>query len=56
MHESETNPAGADAGAGASPSLTPASTGTEQPAGFDVLCLSGRGDKDLAEVMERTGG
>ena len=23
--------------------------------GFDVLCLSGRGDKDLAEVMERTG-
>jgi tryptophan synthase beta chain len=22
--------------------------------GFDVLCLSGRGDKDLAEVMERT--
>jgi tryptophan synthase beta chain len=25
-------------------------------AGFDVLCLSGRGDKDLAEVVERTGG
>ncbi len=24
--------------------------------GFDVLCLSGRGDKDLAEVVERTGG
>ncbi len=24
-------------------------------AGFDVLCLSGRGDKDLAEVVERTG-
>jgi tryptophan synthase beta chain len=24
--------------------------------GYDVLCLSGRGDKDLAEVMERTGG
>jgi tryptophan synthase beta chain len=23
--------------------------------GYDVLCLSGRGDKDLAEVMERTG-
>ena len=23
---------------------------------FDVLCLSGRGDKDLAEVVERTGG
>ncbi len=24
--------------------------------GFDVLCLSGRGDKDMAEVMERSGG
>ena len=24
--------------------------------GCDVLCLSGRGDKDLAEVMEKTGG
>ena len=24
--------------------------------GYDVLCLSGRGDKDLAEVMEQTGG
>jgi len=24
--------------------------------GYDVLCLSGRGDKDLAEVMERTSG
>jgi tryptophan synthase beta chain len=24
--------------------------------GFDVLCLSGRGDKDLAEVVQRTGG
>jgi tryptophan synthase beta chain len=24
--------------------------------GFDVLCLSGRGDKDLAEVVERTDG
>ncbi len=24
------------------------------PDGFDVLCLSGRGDKDLAEVVERT--
>src|SRR6478736_504312 len=23
--------------------------------GYDVLCLSGRGDKDLAEVLERTG-
>ena len=25
-------------------------------AGFDVLCLSGRGDKDLAEVVAHTGG
>jgi tryptophan synthase beta chain len=25
------------------------------PDGYDVLCLSGRGDKDLAEVIERTG-
>jgi len=24
--------------------------------GFDVLCLSGRGDKDMAEVVERSGG
>jgi tryptophan synthase beta chain len=24
--------------------------------GYDILCLSGRGDKDLAEVIERTGG
>jgi tryptophan synthase beta chain len=24
--------------------------------GYDVLCLSGRGDKDLAEVVELTGG
>jgi tryptophan synthase beta chain len=22
--------------------------------GFDLICLSGRGDKDLAEVLERT--
>jgi tryptophan synthase beta chain len=25
-------------------------------AGYDVLCLSGRGDKELAEVLEQTGG
>ncbi len=24
--------------------------------GYDIVCLSGRGDKDLAEVMEQTGG
>ena len=44
LNESDaaTNPAGAEAGA-------------EQPAGFDVVCMSGRGDKDLAEVLERLG-
>ena len=30
--------------------------GGEEVEGYDILCLSGRGDKDLAEVMERTGG
>ncbi len=25
----------------------------EEAAGFDVVCLSGRGDKDLAEALER---
>jgi tryptophan synthase beta chain len=27
----------------------------EDSEGYDLLCLSGRGDKDLAEVLERTG-
>ena len=27
----------------------------ERSSGYDLLCLSGRGDKDLAEVLERTG-
>ena len=27
----------------------------DNPDGYDLLCLSGRGDKDLAEVLERTG-
>jgi tryptophan synthase beta chain len=27
--------------------------GAEQPAGFDLVCLSGRGDKDLAEAVAR---
>jgi tryptophan synthase beta chain len=27
------------------------SAGDEHAAGFDVLCLSGRGDKDLAEAL-----
>jgi tryptophan synthase beta chain len=35
-----TDPAGADAGA-------------QQPAGFDLLTLSGRGDKDMAEAVSR---
>ena len=26
----------------------------DNPEGYDLLCLSGRGDKDLAEVLERT--
>jgi tryptophan synthase beta chain len=26
-----------------------------RPDGYDLVCLSGRGDKDLAEVIERTG-
>jgi tryptophan synthase beta chain len=29
--------------------------GGDNPNGYDLLCLSGRGDKDLAEVLERTG-
>ena len=28
----------------------------DDPAGYDLLCLSGRGDKDLAEVLERLDG
>jgi tryptophan synthase beta chain len=28
---------------------------SDDPEGYDLLCLSGRGDKDLAEVLERTG-
>ncbi len=55
--QDDDHPAGADAGVDANPSLPPlASTEAEQPVGFDVLCLSGRGDKDLAEYVERTGG
>ncbi|MGH2987234.1 MAG: tryptophan synthase subunit beta [Solirubrobacterales bacterium] len=39
------------------PSTDPAAPGsaTEEADGFDVLTLSGRGDKDLAEVVERLG-
>jgi tryptophan synthase beta chain len=37
------------------PSTDPAAPGVEdeEAAGFDVVCLSGRGDKDLAEVVAR---
>jgi tryptophan synthase beta chain len=51
------NPAGADAGAEEGSrsrrrgQVVPA--GVEQPAGYDVVCLSGRGDKDLAEAVAR---
>jgi tryptophan synthase beta chain len=40
------------------PAQAPGAPGreAEDAPGFDVLCLSGRGDKDLAEVLERTGG
>jgi tryptophan synthase beta subunit len=32
------------------------SAGAPDPAaGFDLVCLSGRGDKDLAEVVARLG-
>jgi tryptophan synthase beta chain len=51
------DPAGADAGAQEeSPSLRRGQdvhAGAEQPAGFDLVCLSGRGDKDLAEAVAR---
>ncbi len=50
-------PAGADAGA---QERSPrhgrgqvVSAGAEQPTGYDVVCLSGRGDKDLAEAVAR---
>jgi tryptophan synthase beta chain len=33
----------------------PTGGGSEDPTGFDVLCLSGRGDKDMAEVTGRLG-
>ncbi|HWI96750.1 MAG TPA: tryptophan synthase subunit beta [Solirubrobacterales bacterium] len=29
---------------------------SDEGGGYDVICLSGRGDKDLAEVLEQTGG
>jgi tryptophan synthase beta chain len=29
--------------------------GTDEPAALDLICLSGRGDKDLAEVLPRLG-
>ena len=51
------HPAGADAEAKEeSPSRRRGQemgAGAEEPAAFDVLCLSGRGDKDLAEVLAK---
>ena len=40
------------------PAADPAAPGREagEAAGFDVLCLSGRGDKDLAEVLDKLDG
>jgi tryptophan synthase beta chain len=38
-------------GAGSATNAVGANAEAEQPAGFDVLCLSGRGDKDLAEAL-----
>ena len=57
--EPGSNPAGADAGA-QEKSLSRRRrqgirAGAEQAAGFDLVCLSGRGDKDLAEAVERLG-
>jgi tryptophan synthase beta chain len=33
----------------------PSTPGGGEPEGYDLVCLSGRGDKDLAEVLERLG-
>ena len=38
------------------PTRSPGCWRTAAGEGYDVLCLSGRGDKDLAEVIERTDG
>jgi tryptophan synthase beta chain len=46
--------AAAGKGSGAQPPDAGA-PGGEHAAGFDVVCLSGRGDKDLAEVLKRLG-
>ena len=47
----------AEAGAGPGPATSPVRSGreAEHSAGFDICCLSGRGDKDLAEATERLG-
>jgi tryptophan synthase beta chain len=46
----DSGPAPSGAGTGVSKD-----SGDEEAADFDLLCLSGRGDKDLAEVLERLG-
>jgi len=57
--EPVSDPAGADAGAQKnSPSRRRGQevrAGAEPPAGYDLVCLSGRGDKDLAEAVSRLG-
>jgi tryptophan synthase beta chain len=59
LEDSEAHPGGDPAARAREPSAhvtaRPSGSLAEHAAGFDVLCLSGRGDKDLAEVLERTG-
>jgi tryptophan synthase beta chain len=53
----EDHPPAAEAGASARDpgDVSARERETSTRAEFDLLCLSGRGDKDLAEVLERTG-
>ena len=59
LEDSEAHPGGDPAARAREPSAhvtaRPSGSLAEHATGFDVLCLSGRGDKDLAEVLERTG-
>ena len=43
-------------GARVRPTRSPGCSRTAAAEGYDVLCLSGRGDKDLAEVLSRAEG
>jgi tryptophan synthase beta chain len=42
-------------GSGASHSAESSADAADSAEGYDLVCLSGRGDKDLAEVLERLG-